>query len=856
MTKSINVTAVNDAPVVSSFGDNLSYTEDSSPIIVTTGALIGDVDSINFDTGKLIVRVLVNAHASDRIGIRHQGTNPGQIGISGSDVTYGGVVIGTFAGTTVLTVTLNGNADSASVQALLRNITFQNISQAPSTLTRTLSATLSDGDGGTSLAVTKTVAVTALNDDPVIGAFDTTITYVENAVPILLDTNATVVDPDLKGFDGGVLTVSLTVNGHANDRMAIRNQGTGAGLIGVNLGSVTYGGVAIGTFTGGTSGTDPLRITFNAAASSLVVQALVRNLTFSNTSESPSTLPRTVQLQLTDGDGGTSAAVTKSVNVTSIDDAPVVAGFNDSVAYFIQGTPVILDFDTTITDVDSTNFETGNLTVSLTTNVQATDRLSIASVGNDSWQIRTAVSAESGSVMNVFYEGVLIGSYSTASTTTLKVTLNANSSSAAAGALLRRVTFHSTSATPSNAVRTVQVTVNDGDGKSSLIAAKTISFNTPVTPTGGWTDGSPTANLTSNHVLGAATRLSNGTVIVAGGLTGVSAIKTAEVYNPITKTWSTTGPLGTARWSLDAITLDNGKALFAGGASAFSASAALASAELYDPATGTFSPTTNDLSVGRQGFGISRLNNGRILITGGNATGNNLNGTGVTAVDIYDPVTNSFSPAAPLHSGRALHAQVTLSDGRVLVIGGAQRDAELYDPVTNTWSVSSNLLPTTLKDMKAFELYNGRVFIAAGQNTVDGVTTDATWFFDVGTMQFTPGPSMASFNSAVSGPQVGASDYSAFDLFPVGHPLRGRYLLFAGGEHDPLVGPDVELNSASIFDAQQNHFFNVGPMPFTHDDHTESLLQINAAGNPEVLVFGGGQTQRTSRFEFLISSLG
>lgn len=192
----------------------------------------------------------------------------------------------------------------------------------------------------------------------------------------------------------------------------------------------------------------------------------------------------------------------------------------------------------------------------------------------------------------------------------------------------------------------------------------------------------------------------------------------------------------------------------------------------------------------------------------------------------------------------------------MLVIGGAQRDAELYDPVTNTWTVSANLLPTTLKDMKAFELYSGRVFIAAGQNTVDGVTTDATWFFDIEIMQFTPGPSMAGFNYAASGPQVGASDYSAFDLFPVGHPLHGRYLLFAGGEHDPLAGPDVELNSASIYDVKQNRFFNVGPMPFTHDDHAESLLQINAAGNPELLVFGGGQTLGTSRFEFLISSLG
>ena len=382
-------------------------------------------------------------------------------------------------------------------------------------------------------------------------------------------------------------------------------------------------------------------------------------------------------------------------------------------------------------------------------------------------------------------------------------------------------------------------------------------MKTQTVSKGIWTDGSPTANLASIHVLSAATRLSNGTVIVAGGLGALraSAITTAEIYDPKTASWSITGPLGTPRWSLDAISLDNGKALFAGGASGFSPNAALATAELYDPATGTFSPTGNDLAIARQSSGISRLNDGKILITGGNTAGNNLNGTGVTAVDLYDPGTNMFSPGTPINSGRSLHAQVTLRDGRVLVVGGAQRDAELFDPMTNIWTVSANLLPVTLKDMKALELCNGRVFIAGGQNTLDGVTTDDTWFFDIGSMKFTPGPSMAGFNYSESGPQIGVSDYSAFDLFPSEHPLHGRYVLFAGGEHDPLDGPDVELNSASIYDAVQNQFIDVGPMPFVHDDHTESLLSINAAGNPEVLLFGGNRTMGTSRFEFRISPL-
>ena len=114
---------------------------------------------------------------------------------------------------------------------------------------------------------------------------------------------------------------------------------------------------------------------------------------------------------------------------------------------------------------------------------------------------------------------------------------------------------------------------------------------------------------------------------------------------------------------------------------------------------------------------------------------------------------------------------------------------------------------------------------------------------------------MASFNFGPSGVQDGVSDYSAFDLFPPSHNLFGHYFFYAGGEHDPLEGPDIEYNSASIFDVTRKKFINIGPMPFVHEDHTESLLQINAAGNPEVLLFGGNSTQSTSRFELDVSSL-
>lgn len=375
---------------------------------------------------------------------------------------------------------------------------------------------------------------------------------------------------------------------------------------------------------------------------------------------------------------------------------------------------------------------------------------------------------------------------------------------------------------------------------------------------GRWSNADPELTLKNRHILGAAAALPNGRAIVVGGLDvgapGFPATAAAEFYDPVARKWTPVKPMSTGRWSLDGILLSNGKILFAGGASAFQKSAVLDSAELFNPQTMEFEPVLNSLSAARHSFGISTLSDGRVLLTGGSAEGNSLNGSGVTNVDIYDPETNRFVPASPTTFGRSLHAQVTLRDGRVIVIGGAQNNAEIYSPMTNQWTTFKGLLPTTLKDMKAFETFDGRVFIAGGQDTVTGLTTDNTWFLDVTRGQFTPGPSMQGFHYSAAGPQKGGSDYSAFDLYSETHPLRGRFFLYAGGEHDPPDGPDVELHSSCVFDVARNKFFDMGPMPFVHDDHTEALLSINANGHPMVLLPGGNQSQGTSVFEFLLPS--
>lgn len=465
--KFINVTAVNDPPVVSDFSGLSSYTEDEQAVDLAINAIVDDLDSTDFDLGRLIARVAVNSQTTDRISIRHAGVSAGGIGVSGASVSYSGIEIGTFAGTTTLTVTLNAAASLEAVQALLRNLTFSSISGNPSTLQRTISVTLSDGDGGTSLAVTTLVDVIAVNDAPIIGAFTPDISYVENAVALLLDSNATVTDVDSADFADGVLTVSLTANGHVDDRLSIRNQGAGANQIGVDGNQVTYGGLVIGTFTGGNTEPEQLQITFNLDASRVAVQALLRNVAFSNVSDAPSTLPRTVEVVLTDGDGGSSGPVTKIINVTAVNDAPIIGGFAGNVGYTVGGPAAVLAPDATVDDVDNTSFDLGVLTVRLTSNRQSTDRIEILSVGTGLGQI-------SISGNQVLYEGVIFGTFS--GTTTLAVTFNANASRAAVQSLLRSITFRSLSATPTTLSRTVTVTLSDGVGGTSALQSKLIDI--------------------------------------------------------------------------------------------------------------------------------------------------------------------------------------------------------------------------------------------------------------------------------------------------------------------------------------------------------------------------------------------
>jgi hypothetical protein len=134
-----------------------------------------------------------------------------------------------------------------------------------------------------------------------------TLYYGVGTPAVGLDGRATVVDPSAPDYDTGSLTVALTASGTADDRLEIRNTGTGSGQIGVSGHTVTYGGIAVGTFTGG-QGTTPLFVAFTTAMNRAAAEALVRSVTFRNVSSNPSLGPRTASVVLVDGNNLASSA--------------------------------------------------------------------------------------------------------------------------------------------------------------------------------------------------------------------------------------------------------------------------------------------------------------------------------------------------------------------------------------------------------------------------------------------------------------------------------------------------------------------------------------------------------------------
>jgi hypothetical protein len=231
-----------------------------------------------------------------------------------------------------------------------------------------------------------------------------------------------------------------------------------------------------------------------------------------------------------------------------------------------------------------------------------------------------------------------------------------------------------------------------------------------------------------------ATLLGDGTVLIAGGS---ECYATAELYDPVSGQSHATGSMTALRSGHTATLLNDGRVLVTGGSTL--ANGAVASAEIYDPASATFNPTGN-MSVARYGHTATLLANGKVLIAGG-ATDNGaqtvISVDAVASAEIYDPQSGSFTLTGAMGTARVEHTATLLDDGSVLVAGGASSaplaTTELYDPQSGRFAPAVSMA-TPRSAQTATKLPDGKVLIVGGMAVanlyVGDVSTPTAGMYD------------------------------------------------------------------------------------------------------------------------------
>lgn len=315
--------------------------------------------------------------------------------------------------------------------------------------------------------------------------------------------------------------------------------------------------------------------------------------------------------------------------------------------------------------------------------------------------------------------------------------------------------------------------------------------------------------------------LPDGRVLILGGVGAAGSILSrVEVYDPRTGRWTRARGMSVARAGVTAVLLRTGRVLVAGGASGAAGSGTvLASAALYDPASGVWA-STGRMTTARYDYSATLLPSGLVLIAGGVGA----SGAALASAELYDPATGRWTPTRGMGTARAAHTATLLPSGRVLVAGGesGQSDgsgvlasAELYDPATGRWTPTGAMAESRYNHTATL-LSDGTVLVTGGQDeSVAGYALSSTEIYD-------PRAAMWRLAGSMATPRTGHTATL----------LAGGNVLVTGGNAKSAVGPT--LSGAEIFDPR-------APRPAPPPELRKPRAQFTATLLPSdmVLVTGG-----------------
>ncbi|MCP4168951.1 MAG: hypothetical protein GY759_24065, partial [Chloroflexi bacterium] len=500
-----------DAIDITVTGNTVLFTEDAG---ATTSLFSSTIDTIETtDTITQVILTMANVESGDTLSF---GATDIDLNTNGATVAGGFTYTVSSAGVSPVVTITHAGTDDATVNTMLNSLVFNNTTNNdPSTTARTVTLTsVTDSGSGTTADGTVATVNVAKADD----AIDITVTG--NTVLFTEDSGATtsLFSSTIDTIETGdtITQIILTMaNVESGDTLSF-----GATDIDLNTNGAT---VASGfTYTVSSAGATPIVTITHAGTDDATVNTMLNSLVFNNTTNNdPGTTARTVTLtSVTDsGSGLTADGTVATVNVTTANDVSTISNLaGDGLAYSEGDRAVVIEqgSDVVVADVDSTDFDTGTLTVSFTAGSDsAEDILGIRNQGYGAGEISIAG-------WGVAYGGTLIGSFEGgANGDDLVITLNASATPAAVQALIENITYENTDRdNATTGARTVRFVLNDGDGGTSANYDTTVTVSaanhapTFFSVTG---DGSVTTDFGSGDDIGAGFTLqSDGKMLAIG----------------------------------------------------------------------------------------------------------------------------------------------------------------------------------------------------------------------------------------------------------------------------------------------------------------------------------------------------